>query len=101
MERRLRQVLNGLASLGDCCLEQFGFDWSPAVHHKLIRYGGLVTVVIGLVQFSVGVSVFSSISGPKLGAWWSAILPIVAGCLATKSTYRCVFSSVVHELPFD
>lgn len=51
---------------------------------RLLKFFGAASIVLALIQLSLGAAVFSMLVNVKLGAWWAGILALFSGCFAQR-----------------
>jgi hypothetical protein len=66
-----------------------------AAYSKYLRLCGLVLVVLGFVQLALDMIVYTTVTTPEHGAWWGAIVAIIAGMMGLLSTTRFAKSGVI------
>jgi uncharacterized membrane protein len=59
-----------------------------------------VFVVFGFVQLAIYIIVYTTVTTPEHGAWWGAIVAIIAGMMGLLSTTRFVKSGVIICVAF-
>ena len=86
------------ASPGGCCgPDDISID---NVHGRLLKIGGSLCIVFGVVELGLGAYAYNFLDYPQLGAWWCSILTVAAGIFAVAASKKgfvvtaCVFASL-------
>lgn len=64
----------------------------PVVEKQMmVRTFGAVALVFGIIEFIIGLVVYTDLTSPQLGAWWAGLIIMIASFLGVVSLNRFLF----------
>lgn len=70
----------------------------PVEHQIALRSIGAFALLAGLIEFIIGIVVYTDLTSPQTGAWWAGIVTMFASLLGVLSLNKgvviatCVFT---------